>query len=241
MRPPEHGSGAHPARLCGGGKCPGAELSRLFSTICLWLQPSISFSTSDLCTIFTSGRFGGLALLEGTCSPTERGAKMTNPAPWNPQTPVARSAFPHPARLGKRNGGSGSRRIPAPAGAAIAASTHCPGGHATCRGASTARSTGAPHAFAERPQGHDPARQAWPETLKGSWQSRKDQIIWSFPPIPRSSLSPVGCMVYLHPCHSCRFGALALPEATSPPKKGGAKMPNPSPQKRPAPAGQEPF
>lgn len=56
---------------------------------------------------------------------------MTNPSPWNPQTPVARSAVPHPARLGKRKKG-------------------CPGGHATRRGASIARSAGTPRAFAER-------------------------------------------------------------------------------------------
>ena len=69
---------------------------------------------------------------------------MTNPSPWNLQAPVARSAFPHPARRGKRKEGSGSRRTPVPAGAVIAAPTPCPGGHETGSGSSTARSTGTP-------------------------------------------------------------------------------------------------
>lgn len=206
------------------GRRPAAEMAR---SILLFSPPpefSISSELCDLGQLLPSSRFGGLVFPEGTCSPTEGGAKMTSASPWNPQAPVARSAFPQPTQRGKGEARSGSRRTPVPAEAAIAAPTPCPGGHAARRDTNTARSTGTPRAFAERSQG------------RRSRNCTDHRYIFTRRP---THLSPLNCVVYVPARSTCRFGGLALLEATCFPKQGGAEMPNPSPQKRPAQAGKE--
>ena len=175
-------------------------------------------------------RFGGLALLEGACTPTKGGAKMTNPSLWKPQAPATRSTFLHPAQRGKRKEGSGSRRTPVLAGAAIAAFTPWPGGHATRRGTSTARSAGTPRAFAERSQGH--------HLVQGrESHSSCDSLSGSL-----YFLSPVDCVVYTKTRLRCRLAILRSWEQSAL-RKGMPKMPNRSLQNpsSPAPAGPEPF